>query len=94
MTDNEIVERLQFLLKIGDAPIGKGFGVVIDKQDIHETLDLINRQQKLLTNISDLIVENTYPGFDKNGKPVSIWNADGYKKIENLLKGGADNDNI
>lgn len=45
MKDSEIVERLQFLLKIGDAPIGKGFGVVIDKQDIHETLALIKRQR-------------------------------------------------
>lgn len=88
MTDNEIVKRLQFLLKMGDAPIGKGFGVLIDKQDIHKTLKLINRQQATLTAINDLIVENTYPGFDKEGKPVCIWNTDGYKKIENLLKAG------
>ena len=79
MTDNEIIKALERMSE--EDP--EGFSTDI--------LDLIRRQQKLLTTISDLIVENTYPGFDKKGKPVCIWNTDGYKKIENLLKAGDSN---
>lgn len=32
------------------------------------------------------ICDNTYPYFDKNGKPVNIWNTDGFDKIDELLK--------
>ena len=33
------------------------------------------------------ICDNTYPDFDKNGKPVNIWKArEGYKAIEELAK--------
>lgn len=38
--------------------------------------------EKLKQAISD----NTYPYFDKNGKPVNIWNTDGFDKIDELLK--------
>ena len=38
--------------------------------------------EKLKQAISD----NTYPYFDKNGKPVNIFNTDGFNKIDELLK--------
>lgn len=36
--------------------------------------------------VKQAIVDNTYPYFDKNGKPVNIWNTDGFDKIDELLK--------
>ena len=36
--------------------------------------------------VEQAIVDNTYPYFDKNGKPVNIWNTEGFDKIDKLLK--------
>lgn len=36
--------------------------------------------------IKQTICDNTYPYFDKDGKPCSIWNTDGFDKIDELLK--------
>ena len=36
--------------------------------------------------VKQAIVDNTYPYFDKNGKPVNIWNTDGFDRIDELLK--------
>lgn len=102
MTDNEIIKALELIFNnekdcFRECIFPKDMNVPCEQDGQcfinigEETLNLIQRQQKLLTTISDLIVENTYPGFDKKGKPVCIWNTDGYKKIENLLKAGADN---
>lgn len=92
MTDNEIIKALEECQgepNCGNCPYGDSYNCFEYLRE--DALDLIKRQQKLLTTISDLIVENTYPGFDKEGKPVCIWNTDGYKKIENLLKAGDSN---
>ena len=37
-------------------------------------------------NLKQAICDNTYPYFDKNGKPVNIWNTDGFDRIDELLK--------
>lgn len=102
MTCDEIIKALELILDndkdcFRECIFPKDMNVPCEKDGQcfikikEETFDLIKRQQATLTAISDLIVENTYPGFDKEGKPVCIWNTDGYKKIENLLKAGADN---
>lgn len=36
--------------------------------------------------LKQAICDNTYPYFDKDGKPVNIWNTDGFDKIDELLK--------
>ena len=36
--------------------------------------------------LKQAICDNTYPYFDKNRKPVNIWNTDGFDKIDELLK--------
>lgn len=36
--------------------------------------------------LKQAICDNTYPDFDKDGKPVIIWNTDGFDKIDELLK--------
>ena len=36
--------------------------------------------------LKQVICDNTYPYFNKNGKPVNIWNTDGFDKIDELLK--------
>lgn len=127
MTDNEIIKALDNLIHLGDAPIGKGFGVIVDKQTLKEILDLINRlkaEKERLETVIDIwqvgyasmkkgvreleeqlatakseaykevserviqtICENTHPDFNRNGKPVNVWNAkDGYRAIDDLLK--------
>ena len=90
MTDNEIIKALECCrLQNDDCDICPYIGEKFCTDKVsQDALELIKRQQATLTAISDLIVENTYPGFDKEGKPVCIWNTDGYKKIENLLKAG------
>lgn len=42
MTDKEITKALDDLIHLGDAPIGKDYGVIVDKQTLKEALDLIN----------------------------------------------------
>lgn len=42
---------------------------------------------KELDIIEQLICENTYPYFDKDGKPVTIFDCvNGYKSIEDYVK--------
>ena len=36
--------------------------------------------------LDNVICENTYPYFDKDGKPVNIWKVTGFDKIDGLLK--------
>ena len=45
MTDKEIIKTLTKAVFIGDSPIGKDFGTIIDKQTVKETIDFINRQK-------------------------------------------------
>ena len=42
--------------------------------------------KEFVEKVKQAIVDNTYPYFDKNGKPVNIWNTDGFDKIDELLK--------
>lgn len=43
--------------------------------------------EKFAEKVSQAIVDNTYPYFDKNGKPVNIWRAIvGYDKIDEICK--------
>ena len=43
--------------------------------------------EALIEKVNSIICENTYPDFDKDGKPVNIWKAEtGYAVIDNLLK--------
>ena len=90
MTDKEIIKALEKC--VSDSCIGcphYGMNVIgCVRKTKEDAIDLINRQQEIIANISKLIIDNTYPSFDKDGKPVSIWNADGYKRIEELLKTG------
>ena len=51
MTDKEIIKTLTKAVFIGDSPIGKGFGTIIDKQTVKETIDFINRQKAEIDNL-------------------------------------------
>lgn len=42
--------------------------------------------EKFAERLKQLICDNTYPYFDKDGKPVIIWNTDGFGKIDELLE--------
>lgn len=42
--------------------------------------------KEFVEKLEQAICDNTYPYFDKNGKPVNIWKTDGFDKIEELLK--------
>ncbi len=52
-----------------------------EKEVRAETID------KFAEKVSQAIVDNTYPYFDKDGKPVNIWKAVlGFEKIEEIAK--------
>ena len=43
--------------------------------------------EKIAKKIEQAICDNTYPYFDKDGKPVNIWKAVvGYDKIDEICK--------
>lgn len=43
--------------------------------------------EKFAERVSQAIVDNTYPSFDKDGKPVNIWKAVmGYDRIDEICK--------
>lgn len=43
--------------------------------------------QALKIQVEQAICDNTYPSFDKKGKPVNIWNAVvGFDKIDEICK--------
>ena len=43
--------------------------------------------RKTQERLKQAICDNTYPDFDKNGKPVNIWNATtGYDAIDQVTK--------
>ena len=46
----------------------------------------INVVREFAEKLKQAICDNTYPYFDKNGKPVNIWNTDGFDRIDELLK--------
>lgn len=56
-------------------------------------LDLINDAftedvapvDEIIEAVKQIICENTYPSFDKNGKPVNVWKArEGYDALDAL----------
>lgn len=50
------------------------------------TKEELKQCKRFLEKVKQVICDNTYPYFDKNGKPVNIWNTDGFDKIDELLK--------
>ncbi len=43
--------------------------------------------REVLDRVTDAIVQNTYPSFDKDGKPINVWKtASGYRAIDALRK--------
>ena len=43
--------------------------------------------RKMQERVKQAICDNTYPDFDKNGKPVNIWKATtGYDAIDQIAK--------
>lgn len=41
---------------------------------------------EMLKGTKETICKNTYPYFDKDGKPVSIWNTDGFEEMDKDLE--------
>ena len=90
MTDKEIIKALGMCLDLSTECDGCAYETTRHcyQNLVRDALDLINRQQEIITNISKLIVNNTYPDFNKDGKPVSIWSPKGYKQIEEMVGAG------
>ena len=84
MTEKEIITTLE---GIASERAGDFF---------YHVLDLINRKnveierlqeknKEIAERVKQTICENTHPDFNKEGKPVNVWNArDGYQAIDNL----------
>ena len=53
----------------------------IEKENVRE-----ETAKEFAEKLKQAICDNTYPYFDKDGKPVNIWNTDGFDKIDELLK--------
>lgn len=60
------------------------------EKEIERLTEEHNRHKVVVKDFAEklkqVICDNTYPYFDKNGKPVNIWNTDGFDKIDELLK--------
>lgn len=55
-TDEQIKAELKRALEIGDAPIGMHWGCSLNKQLVSDTLDLINRQEAEIDELSSAIL--------------------------------------
>ena len=58
-------------------------------KNIGKFKDVVRKEtaEKFAKAVSQIICDNTYPYFDKDGKPVNIWKAVvGYDKIDEILK--------
>ena len=56
--------------------------------ELKELMDVTvaKARKEFAEKLKQAICDNTYPYFDKNGKPVNIWNTDGFDKIDELLR--------
>ena len=101
MTDNfEIVydeetgywtEREKSYMTI-EIPTKGDYELLMEKIDFydknHDRIEQVKKTavKEFAEKLKQAICDNTYPYFDKNGKPVNIWNTDGFDKINELLK--------
>lgn len=84
MTDKEIIKALTKAVFIGDSPIGKGFGTIVDKQLLSNTVDLINRQKAKIDRLETVLSEKLFCITQLKGENFALTNErDAYK---NLLK--------
>lgn len=84
MTDKEIIKALTKAVFIGDSPIGKGFGTIVDKQLLSNTVDLINRQKAEIDRLETVLSEKLFCITQLKGENFALTNErDAYK---NLLK--------
>ena len=84
MTDKEIIKTLTKAVFIGDSPIGKAFGTIIDKQTVKETIDFINRQKAEIERLETVLSEKLFCITQLKGENFALTNErDAYK---NLLK--------
>lgn len=50
--------------------------------------------KEVAERIKQIICDHCYPDFNKDGKPINVWNAtNGYKAIDNLVKERIGEDN-
>lgn len=93
MTNDEIIVKLEKLLRMGDSPIGKGFGVIMDKGLLKEVIDLINEQRADIEQLETLRknYENNFwlkPEIRKEIKAEAIKAF--VKRVENKLSTNGD----
>ena len=93
MTDNEIIIKLEKLLRMGDSPIGKGFGVIIDKGLLKEVVDLINEQRADIEQLEALRenYENNLLPILETRKEIKAEAIKAFvKRVENKLSTNGD----
>ena len=87
MTDKEIIKTLTKAVFIGDSPIGKDFGTIIDKQTVKETIDFINRQKAEIERL-----KTAYPKtLESIRKIYTTAKSDAIKEFMDSLKAKAQN---
>lgn len=93
--DAKEIAKALYLLGYRKIPEG---GVVLTRKEYERLCDLAyfgngeetvrkETAEKFAEKVSQAIVDNTYPYFDKDGKPVNIWKAVlGFDKIDEICK--------
>lgn len=94
-----IGEQINSNIENGILKAVHSFGVDVDIEELKKALKYDRNQymqgyefgrkeavKEFAEKLKQAICDNTYPYFDKNGKPVNIWNTDGFDKIDELLR--------
>ena len=54
---------------------------------LDERADHSEAVKEVAEKVKQIICDHCYPNFNKDGKPINVWNAtNGYKAIDNLVK--------
>ncbi len=88
MTETEIIKTLENLLEQGNTPINNCFLVLIGKQTIKETLDLINSKNEYIKKCDNLerIADKTIASQKAEIERLQIVNKGTELIIDNLVK--------
>ena len=82
---NECIHKeiCQFYNALGCKVLCQECGFFINKADVVPKSEV----EKIFNDVEKIILENTYPYFDKDGRPRNIWKAvSGYDALAELKK--------
>ena len=89
----ELAKNSLYLINRYKADIERYKGVIkLLEKDVAEAK--VEAYKEVAERIKQIICDHCYPDFNKDGKPINVWNAtNGYKAIDNLVKERIGDDN-